>query len=145
MPPQQRTPNQRTPPRRPAIAAPQAGMDYSALKTHLASGDVRKADDETRALLIKLAGPAAVKRNWVYFSEVQFIPVKDLQTMDALWRAASGGKFGYSVQARAAARCGVAHIPPCALSASHSICRRGLVSTWCACSMDAPDALLPVS
>ncbi|KAI7840077.1 hypothetical protein COHA_006207 [Chlorella ohadii] len=43
-------------------------------------------------------GPAAVKRGWVYFSEVKFIPVEDMQTLDALWKAASGGKFGYSVQ-----------------------------------------------
>ena len=31
-------------------------------------------------------------------AQVKFIPARDLQTMDALWRAASGGKFGYSVQ-----------------------------------------------
>lgn len=30
--------------------------------------------------------------------QVKFIPAKDLQTIDALWRAASGGRFGYSVQ-----------------------------------------------
>ena len=30
--------------------------------------------------------------------QVKFIPAKDLQTVDALWRAASGGKFGYSAQ-----------------------------------------------
>ena len=30
--------------------------------------------------------------------QVKFIQAKDLQTIDALWRAASGGKFGYSVQ-----------------------------------------------
>jgi GUN4-like len=29
---------------------------------------------------------------------VKFIPDQDLQTIDALWKAASGGKFGYSVQ-----------------------------------------------
>lgn len=31
-------------------------------------------------------------------AEVKFIPEQDLQTIDALWKAASGGKFGYSVQ-----------------------------------------------
>ena len=30
--------------------------------------------------------------------QVKFIPEADLQTMDNLWRAASGNKFGYSVQ-----------------------------------------------
>lgn len=49
---------------------PQVGMDYTMLRQHLAEGDFRKADDETRALLIRLAGEGSVKRNWVYFSEV---------------------------------------------------------------------------
>lgn len=43
-------------------------MDYSALRDYLAEGDVRKADDETRALLIKMAGQGAVQRGWVYFT-----------------------------------------------------------------------------
>jgi len=74
------------------------GLDYSALRGYLAEGDVRKADDETRALLIKMAGPGSVQRGWVYFTEVPMIPAADLQTVDALWKAASNGKFGYSVQ-----------------------------------------------
>lgn len=41
------------------------------LRQHLAEGDFRKADDETRALLIRLAGEGSIKRNWVYFSEVR--------------------------------------------------------------------------
>jgi len=73
-------------------------MDYTALRTALAASDFRAADDETRALLIRLAGPEAIRRNWVYYTDVQFISVTDLQTMDGLWRAASGGKFGFSVQ-----------------------------------------------
>lgn len=48
----------------------QTGEDYSMLVSHLQSGDFQKADDETRALLIRLAGPDAVKRGWVYFTEV---------------------------------------------------------------------------
>eukprot|EP00878_Enallax_costatus_P002885 GHUV01003079.1.p1 GENE.GHUV01003079.1~~GHUV01003079.1.p1 ORF type:complete len:255 (+),score=63.15 GHUV01003079.1:160-924(+) len=73
-------------------------LDYSALRDYLAAGDVRKADDETRALLIKMAGSGAQQRGWVYFTEVPPIPATDLQTVDALWRAASNNKFGYSVQ-----------------------------------------------
>ncbi|KAK9806963.1 hypothetical protein WJX72_008753 [[Myrmecia] bisecta] len=76
----------------------EANIDYEPLREALRAGEFQKADDETRALLIKLAGPEAVKRNWVYFSEVQFISAKDLRTIDALWRAASNGKFGFSVQ-----------------------------------------------
>lgn len=46
-------------------------MDYSNLRSHLAQGEFQKADDETRAKLVQLAGPDASKRSWVYFSEVQ--------------------------------------------------------------------------
>ena len=52
------------------LCSAQAGEDYSVLVSHLQSGDFQKADDETRALLIRLAGPDAVKRGWVYFTEV---------------------------------------------------------------------------
>jgi hypothetical protein len=43
-----------------------------------------QADDETRALLIKMAGPGAVARGWVYFTEVKTIPKEDLQTVRGL-------------------------------------------------------------
>jgi uncharacterized membrane protein YgcG len=73
-------------------------VDYAPLRDALLAADFRAADDETRALLIRLAGPAAVKRNWVYFTEVAPIPAADLRTVDDLWRAASGNKFGFTVQ-----------------------------------------------
>eukprot|EP00798_Chlamydomonas_sp_ICE-L_P015821 gene15821-21941_t len=74
------------------------GIDYTALCDFLKEGDFRKADDETRALLIRLAGEEAEKRNWVYWTEVKTISVDDFQTMDKLWKAASNNKFGFSVQ-----------------------------------------------
>jgi hypothetical protein len=52
------------------ISILQAGQDYSKLRDLLAEGKFQDADDETRALLIKLAGPGAVERKWVYFTEV---------------------------------------------------------------------------
>lgn len=45
-------------------------MDYAPLRDYLKAQDFRKADDETRALLIRLAGEGAIKRGWVYFTEV---------------------------------------------------------------------------
>lgn len=74
------------------------GMDYSKLRDLLKEGKWREAEDETRELLIQAAGAGAVKRGWVYFTEVKFIPVDDMRTLDELWKAASGGKQGYSVQ-----------------------------------------------
>lgn len=76
----------------------EAMLDYKPLRDLLLVGEWRQAEDETRAVLIKLAGEGAIKRNWVYFSEVKFISVKDFQTIDNLWKASSNGKFGFSVQ-----------------------------------------------
>ncbi|MCL7041220.1 hypothetical protein MKW94_010942 [Papaver nudicaule] len=71
---------------------------FELLEKHLASQDFRQDDEETRRLIIVLAGEQAEKRGYVFFSEVQFIPEEDLLTMDKLWRQYSDGKFGYSVQ-----------------------------------------------
>lgn len=53
----------------------QADMDYTKLRDLLAEGKFQQADDETRALLIKLAGPGAIERKWVYFTEVGCYPL----------------------------------------------------------------------
>ncbi len=76
----------------------QVGVDYSRLRDLLKEGNWREAEDETRAKLIEAAGPGAQARNWVYWSEVKNIPLEDMRTMDTLWSASSGGKFGYKVQ-----------------------------------------------
>lgn len=49
-------------------------------------------------MLIVLAGEAAEKRGYVFFSEVQFISQLDLKAIDDLWRLYSDNRFGYSVQ-----------------------------------------------
>ncbi|KAL5052358.1 hypothetical protein RYX36_033040 [Vicia faba] len=74
------------------------GGDDSNTNACLLAENFREADDETRRLLIVLAGEAAQKREYVFFSEVQFISETDLQTIDKLWRKHSDNKFGYSVQ-----------------------------------------------
>lgn len=74
------------------------GVDYSVFNETLASGDFKAADAESRRLLIELAGPAAVKRGWVYFAEVKTFPETDMKTMDALWRFYSDNKFGFTEQ-----------------------------------------------
>lgn len=74
------------------------GVEYSTLRDLLAEGKWREAEDETRAKLIEAAGEGAKERNWVYWSEIKNIPVEDMETLDALWAAASNGKFGYRVQ-----------------------------------------------
>ncbi|PIN03498.1 hypothetical protein CDL12_23970 [Handroanthus impetiginosus] len=75
-------------------------ISFDLLQQHLTSQNFRLADEETRRLLIVLAGESAQKRGYVFFSEVQFISVEDLKTIDGLWRQYSDNKFGYSVQKR---------------------------------------------
>ncbi|KAJ3703717.1 hypothetical protein LUZ61_007422 [Rhynchospora tenuis] len=70
------------------------------LERHLSTQDYRQADEVTRRLLIDLAGEAAQKRGYVFFSEVQFISSDDLRAIDQLWRTYSQDRFGYSVQKR---------------------------------------------
>lgn len=82
-----------------AVTLPaQSTVDYEPLRAALQAGEYEQADDITRALLIELAGEEAQQRGWVYFTEVQFIAEADLQALDQLWAASSGGKFGYAVQ-----------------------------------------------
>lgn len=75
-----------------------AATTFDVLEHHLSTKNLRQADEETRRLIIALAGEAAVKRGYVFFSEVQFIAADDLRAIDALWRQYSDGRFGYSVQ-----------------------------------------------
>ncbi|CAI9777039.1 unnamed protein product [Fraxinus pennsylvanica] len=83
-----------------SIATPSASpnVTFDVLQQHLSSKNFREADEETRRLLIVLAGEAAQKRGYVFFSEVQFIQESDLKAIDELWKQYSDNKFGYSVQ-----------------------------------------------
>ena len=58
------------------------------------------ADRFTSSKLRELAGEKAVKRGYVYFSEVESIPSIELSTLDKLWVVYSRGKFGFTVQAK---------------------------------------------
>ncbi|KAL6965876.1 Tetrapyrrole-binding protein, chloroplastic [Sarracenia purpurea var. burkii] len=71
---------------------------FDLLEQHLSCKNFRLADEETRRLLIVLAGEAAQKRGYVFFSETQFISETDLKAIDELWKKYSDGRFGYSVQ-----------------------------------------------
>ncbi|XP_062150227.1 tetrapyrrole-binding protein, chloroplastic [Alnus glutinosa] len=75
-------------------------ISFDALQHHLSNKNFRQADEETRRLLIVLAGEPAQNRGYVFFSEVQFIPEADLKAIDGLWKQHSNNKFGYSVQKR---------------------------------------------
>jgi hypothetical protein len=77
-----------------------AGLDFGALQHHLMHRAFESADRCTSEHLRQLAGEAAVKRGYVYYSEVSTMPAADLESLDRLWVCYSQGRFGFSVQAR---------------------------------------------
>ena len=77
-----------------------ADIDYTPLQHHLLREDFEEADRVTSALLRQLAGEQAVRRGYVYFSEVAPMSGIDLTTLDRLWIVFSQGRFGFSVQWR---------------------------------------------
>jgi hypothetical protein len=76
------------------------GIDYAPLQRALARQEFEEADRITSEILRQLAGPAAVKRGYVYYSEVAVFAAVDLESLDRLWVVYSQGRFGFSVQLR---------------------------------------------
>ena len=81
-------------------ASSEVGFDYSPLQQYLLNESFEDADRFTSSKLRELAGEKAVKRGYVYFSEVELIPTIDLSTLNKLWIVYSRGKFGFTVQAK---------------------------------------------
>ncbi len=81
-------------------APSEVGFDYSPLQRYLLNENYEDADRFTSSKLRELAGEKAVKRGYVYFSEVETIPNSDLLTLNKLWIVYSRGKFGFTVQAK---------------------------------------------
>jgi hypothetical protein len=77
---------------------PACQVDYTDVQRHLAAQEFEAADRLTLQKMCEIAGPMAVKRKWLYFTEVTSFPVLDLQTLDRLWVVYSEGKFGFSIQ-----------------------------------------------
>jgi hypothetical protein len=75
-----------------------ANIDYTPLQQLLALQEFQEADRLTLEKLCELAGGTASVRKWLYFTQVESLPVADLQTMNTLWKVHSEGKFGFSVQ-----------------------------------------------
>jgi hypothetical protein len=82
------------------------GVDYGPLQQALALEQYEQADRLTSQRLRELAGVDAVRRGYVYYSEVPAMAAADLETLDRLWLAYSRGRFGFSVQGRLLAACG---------------------------------------
>ncbi|MFN9614333.1 MAG: GUN4 N-terminal ARM-like repeat domain-containing protein [Dolichospermum sp.] len=74
------------------------GISYNSLQKLLVNQDFQAADLLTIQKMCEAAGPQAVKRKWLYFTEVEILPIQDLRTINQLWVVHSAGKFGFSVQ-----------------------------------------------
>jgi hypothetical protein len=74
------------------------GISYNSLQELLIKQEFQAADLLTIQKMCEMAGPQAVQRKWLYFTEVENFPIKDLQTINHLWVVYSEGQFGFSVQ-----------------------------------------------
>jgi hypothetical protein len=74
------------------------GVDYTSLQRCLVKQDFQAADQLTLQKLCELVGSAAVQRKWLYFTEIDQLPVQDLHILNSLWLVHSEGRFGFSVQ-----------------------------------------------
>ncbi len=88
------------------LATPTAqGVDYGPLQLALALQQYEQADRLTSEILRQLAGPEAVQRGYVYYSEVPPMASADLDSLDRLWVCFSRARFGLSVQGRLLRAC----------------------------------------
>ena len=74
------------------------GADYALLRNFLASGQWHHADEETGAVMLKIA--RRVKAGWLREEDIEEFPCLDLQTIEQLWVKYSNDRFGFSVQNR---------------------------------------------
>ncbi|QNJ03013.1 GUN4 domain-containing protein [Synechococcus sp. PROS-U-1] len=76
------------------------GLNYGPLQQELLNQNFEEADRITSQCLRDLAGDAAVKRGYVYFTEVAAMPGIDLVSLDRLWTVFSQGRFGFTAQSQ---------------------------------------------
>ena len=72
------------------------GIDYTRLRDLLKAGEWKEADQETLAVMLKIADRE--KEGWLNIYSIEQFPCTDLRTIDQLWVRYSNGHFGFSVQ-----------------------------------------------
>nr|YP_009396724.1 hypothetical protein [Ophidocladus simpliciusculus]ARW65910.1 hypothetical protein [Ophidocladus simpliciusculus] len=74
-------------------------LNYQTLQKLLINEEFEEANKLTQQYLCKLVEIETLdKREWLYFTDIQFLPSNDLLTLDSLWKIYSKGKFGFSIQ-----------------------------------------------
>jgi hypothetical protein len=80
----------------PNLISPETKVDYNPLAELLSKGQWRKANDETRHVLMQATGREQI--GWVPTEDIKKLSCWDLKTIDDLWVKYSNGRFGLSVQ-----------------------------------------------
>ncbi len=93
LPPASRRSQVSPPPPQPSVTVPSR---YQKLEKLLADGKWKKADDETRRIILTLANRGIP--GYLTIDNVLDIPSKDISIIDNLWVKNSNGRFGFSVQ-----------------------------------------------
>jgi serine/threonine protein kinase len=73
-------------------------VDYKELSLVLAAGDLKKADEETEKIILKIS--CREQESWINSEDIQELPYQDLCKINELWIKYSNGRFGFSVQRR---------------------------------------------
>ncbi|CCI21641.1 GUN4 domain protein [Microcystis aeruginosa PCC 9808] len=74
------------------------GIDYTKLRDLLKRQQWKQADKETATVMLQVAN--RTKEGWLGVEDIDNFPCEDLRTIDQLWVKYSGGRFGFSVQAK---------------------------------------------
>lgn len=74
-------------------------IDYQPLQKLLMNKKFQEADKLTQIYLCQLVEiKTKNKKEWLYFTDIQFLPREDILIIDSLWKIYSKGKFGFSTQ-----------------------------------------------
>nr|YP_010619195.1 hypothetical protein PNY92_pgp180 [Amplisiphonia pacifica]WAX03208.1 hypothetical protein [Amplisiphonia pacifica] len=74
-------------------------INYQKLQSLLINKEFEEADKLTQKCLCEIVERKTKnEKNWLYFTDIQFIPKDDLFILDLLWKIYSKGKFGFSIQ-----------------------------------------------
>lgn len=71
-------------------------IDFTNLTRFLNQQNWRRANDETRRIILQSTGRTSV--GWISPSDLQNLSCSNLKTIDTLWKENSNGRFGFSVQ-----------------------------------------------
>nr|YP_009395706.1 hypothetical protein [Herposiphonia versicolor]ARW64686.1 hypothetical protein [Herposiphonia versicolor] len=74
-------------------------VNYQKLQNLLVKQKFQEADTLTQKYLCELTQQNNnSKKNWLYFTDIQFLSQEDLFILDSLWKIYSKGKFCFSIQ-----------------------------------------------